>query len=118
MTGGEDLPPERVAEMLSRGEVQLVDVRGGDEHEAGHVPGSLHLPLERLAEDSSTLEPDRPVVFYCRTGQRSAMAREAATASGREAYAIAGGLEAWAEQGLPLEPEDGHVADRRPLPPA
>jgi len=118
MTEGKDLAPERVADMHSRGEVELVDVRGQEEHEAGHVAGSRHLPLARLTEEAGSLDPDRAVVFYCRTGQRSAMAREAATASGREAYAVAGGLEAWAAAGLPLEPEDGHVADRRPLPPA
>jgi rhodanese-related sulfurtransferase len=37
------------------------------------------------------------------------MAAEAFRESGYEAYNMAGGLIAWAEKGLPLEPEGGHV---------
>jgi rhodanese-related sulfurtransferase len=116
-TGTEtELPPARVAEMLDGGGAQLIDVREGYEHEAGHVPGSRHVDLSRLTEEAATLDRERPVVFYCRSGDRSSMPAEAFRASGWDAHNMAGGLTAWAEAGLPLEPEGGTVAHRRPGP--
>ncbi len=59
---------------------------------------------------AAEIEPERPVVFYCRSGARSAMATGAFRAAGFEAYNLDGGLLAWVERGLPIEPEDGSVA--------
>jgi rhodanese-related sulfurtransferase len=95
----------------ARGEIQLVDVREDYEHDAGRIAGARHLELGRLAAEADTIERDRPVVFYCRVGARSAMAASAFRRAGWEAYSMAGGLEAWDRAELPLEPEDGHVAD-------
>ena len=51
------------------------------------------------------------MVFYCRVGSRSGMAAGAFRRAGYDAYSMDGGIEAWAASGLPLEPEDGQVAD-------
>jgi rhodanese-related sulfurtransferase len=107
---GEDLSPRQVAELLRDGGVQLVDVREPYEHEAGRIAGDVHIELDRLAGEAAALDQERPVVFYCRTGSRSAMAAQAFGASGFEAHNLAGGLEAWVKEGLPIEPEDGRVA--------
>jgi rhodanese-related sulfurtransferase len=106
----EDVTPRRVAEMLGDGETQLVDVRRPDEHEAGRIAGAVHIELDRLPSEAGALDRGRPIVFYCRSGSRSAMATDAFRASGYDAYNMAGGLEAWAESGLPLDPADGRVA--------
>ena len=111
-----ELAPERVAELVSAGQAELVDVRTAAEHQAGRAPGARHVPLERLAEEADSLDASRAIVFYCRSGGRSAMATEASRASGRRAYTMKGGLVAWAERELPLEPDDGRVADRSGLP--
>jgi rhodanese-related sulfurtransferase len=112
---GHELVPERVRELS---DAQLVDVRTPAEYEAGHIAGARHVPLEELRATAAELEHDRPVVFYCRSGDRSSMAVEAFRASGWDAYAIGGGLVAWAERGLPLEPENSEVAHHSGLPPA
>jgi rhodanese-related sulfurtransferase len=112
----EALAPERAAELARDGGAQLVDVRTGPEHEAGRIAGALHVPLTDLTEDASGLERDRPVLFYCRGGERSALAAGAFRASGWDAYSVDGGLVAWADAGLPLEPENGEVAVRPNLP--
>ena len=104
-----DLTPREVAALAARGEVTLVDVREPYEHAAGRIAGARHIPLERLAEAAADLE--WPVVFYCRVGIRSAMAAAAFRASGRDARNMAGGLVAWQRGGLPLDPQDGYVAD-------
>ena len=112
------LAPERVAELVGSGEAQVVDVREGYEHEAGHIGGALHLPLAELPDAAASLDRGRPVVFYCRGGERSAMAAEAFRAAAWDASSMEGGLVAWVERGLPLEPLGGEVADRNPLPAA
>ena len=105
-----DVSPERVAELRAAGDVQLVDVREPYEWEAGRIAGARHIELTEVAARAESIDRDRPVVFYCRVGSRSAMAAGAFRRAGYEAYSMQGGLEAWAGRGLPLEPEDGTVA--------
>lgn len=96
---------------LDAGEVQLVDVREPAEWEAGRIPGDVrHIPMGDLTAQAATLDPETPVVFSCRSGARSLMAAQAFRASGFDAYSLAGGLLAWREAGLPLDPPDGTVA--------
>jgi rhodanese-related sulfurtransferase len=106
----EELQPDRVAELLGDDEVQLIDVREEYEHEAGRIAGDRHIVMDRLAAEADSLEGGRPIVFYCRTGSRSALATQAFRASGRQAYNLDGGIIAWVERGLPIEPEDGTIA--------
>lgn len=105
-----ELSPERVAELWGRGEVQLIDVREPYEHEAGRIEGARHIALERLSSETETIDRDRPVVFHCRLGARSAMATQAFRAADYDAYNMTGGLAAWADAGLPLAPAGGYVA--------
>lgn len=105
-----ELSPGRVAELLERGEIDLIDVRETHEHEAGRIEEARHIPLERLSAEAETIDRDRPVVLYCRIGARSAMAVRAFRASGYDAHNMTGGLEAWVGAGLPLVPVGGYVA--------
>jgi rhodanese-related sulfurtransferase len=106
----DDVSPARVAELLGDG-AQLVDVREPYEREAGRIPDdSAHIEMDRLTAEAASIDRDRPVVFYCRTGSRSALAAEAFSAAGYDAHNLDGGLKAWVADGLPIEPADGHVA--------
>lgn len=105
-----DYTPQQVAQLLSEGEVQLIDVRQRYEHEAGRIAGDRHVELAELATQVDTIQRDRPVIFYCRSGSRSAMATQAFRGAGFDAYNMAGGLLEWQAAGLPLEPADGYVA--------
>ena len=102
--------PKEVSELLQRGEIQLIDVREPYEHEAGRIAGDRLIVLGELAEHAGTIDRERPVVFYCRSGGRSAMATEAFRGAGYDAHNMEGGLQEWAAAGLPLEPSGGHVA--------
>ena len=93
-----------------RRDIELIDVREPYEFAAGRIAGARHVELGRLAEHAAALDADRPIVFYCRVGVRSAMAAEAFRRAGYDAWSMAGGLDAWARERLPLEPEDGTVA--------
>lgn len=117
MSAGQDhdeieLDPERVAVWRSENpDLQLIDVREPHEREAGHIAGTRHVALAELSAQAGTIERERPVVFYCRLGSRSQMAAQAFRVAGFEAYTMSGGLVRWAEEGRPLSPEGGFVAD-------
>jgi rhodanese-related sulfurtransferase len=102
--------PQEVAALHAQGEIELIDVREPAEHEAGRIAGSRHVVLSELAVQAESIPRDRPVVFYCRSGSRSAMATEAFRGAGWSAHNMSGGLLEWHAGGLPLEPADGHVA--------
>jgi rhodanese-related sulfurtransferase len=107
-----ELDPERVAGWLGEdGGLQLIDVRESYERDAGHIEGSRHIELDELAAHAASVERGRPVVFYCRVGQRSEMAAQAFRAAGFDAYSMRGGLQRWAQEGRPLVPASGYVAD-------
>jgi rhodanese-related sulfurtransferase len=89
-------------------EIQLVDCRELYEWEAGRVDGAIYLPLNSIMAGAGTdLDADRPVAVICRTGNRSELATMMLQARGFEAYNVAGGMEAWAAEGLPFTAEDG-----------
>jgi rhodanese-related sulfurtransferase len=106
-----DYTPRQVAELLAQDAIQLVDVRQPHEHEAGRIAGDRLVELGELAHRADTLDREKPVVFYCRSGSRSAMATQAFRAAGFDAHSMAGGLLEWQAAGLPLDPADGYVAD-------
>ncbi len=102
--------PEEAQKLAGEG-AQLVDVRTGHEWDTGHIAGALHIELAELSERTGELDRDRPVVFYCRGDNRSDMAAEAFAADGFEASAMAGGIQAWVDEGRPIEPDGGYVAE-------
>jgi len=112
---GLELEPAEVATKADAGEIELIDVRRDYEHEAGHVAGSRHIEMNELTAAADSIPKDRPVVFYCRGGSRSAMAAEAFSQAGFDAHNMTGGIAAWVAQELPLEPADGAVAESRPV---
>jgi len=113
-----DVEPAQLADWLASqagapevSDVQLVDVREQYEREAGRIAGSRHIPMASLSDQASSLDRERPIVFYCRVGSRSTMAAQAFRAAGYKAFSMSGGLVRWVGEGRPLDPPDGHVAD-------
>jgi rhodanese-related sulfurtransferase len=91
-----------------RDEVQIVDVREAWEWQAGRIEGALHVPLNTLmAGGAADLDPARPVVAVCRSGNRSELATLMLQARGFEAHNMRGGMEAWDGEGLPFTTPDG-----------
>lgn len=93
---------------LRSGEAVLIDVREQDEHARERIPGAKLLPLSRF--DPSQLRefagPGRKIVLHCRSGRRSADAQRMAaplTESGATVLSMAGGIEAWKREALPVE---------------
>jgi len=106
-----DVSPQWVQKHHAAGDIQLIDVREDYEWDSGHLAGARHIELQDVAASAPTIDQEKPVVFYCRVGSRSSMAAGAFRRAGYDAYSMDGGIEAWAASGLPLEPENGQVAD-------
>jgi rhodanese-related sulfurtransferase len=101
---------EQARKLIDEG-AQLIDVRADHEWAAGHLPGATHLPLAELSERTGEIDKDRPVLLYCRGGNRSTMAAAALTDAGYDAVKLGEGIVGWDEAGLPLAPDDGYVAE-------
>ena len=99
------LTPKEADERHRAGLIQLVDVREVSEWKQARVPGAVLLPLSTLTAASlNGLPHGKPIVFYCRSGNRSsravALCRQLGLAHDQH---IAGGIMAWASAGLPIE---------------
>lgn len=110
MTEAREISRDEARKLVGEG-AQLVDVRADHEWEAGRIPGAKHVPLAELNERTGEIAQDRPVVLYCRGGNRSTMAAEALAAAGYDAAKLTGGIVGWEEEGLALEPEGGYAAE-------
>ena len=104
--GLETVTREQLRERLDRGEVVLVDVRPEAEYAAGHLPGAISIPPDRLDELLDDLPADGDVVAYCR-GPYCVYADDAVralTRRGRRAARLEDGLPEWRRAGGPVEP--------------
>jgi rhodanese-related sulfurtransferase len=104
-----DYTPADVADLLAQGDLQLIDVRTPPEHDAGRIDGDRLIELVELVAQAGTIDRDRPVVFYCLSGSRSAMATEAFAQAGFDAHNMAGGMLAWEAAGLPMVPDGARL---------
>src|SRR6266508_571272 len=101
----ENLTPEEVAESMKQGRMVLIDVREPNETEVERIPGSTLMPLSTFDPTAIPDAEGRTVVFSCRSGNRSVKACAMAQAAGLAINAhLAGGIKAWKEAGLPVEP--------------
>jgi rhodanese-related sulfurtransferase len=112
-TSEPELEPQRVLELVDQG-AELIDTRRDYEWEGGRIAGARHIEINQLTAEADSIPKGAPLVFYCRGGNRSAMAAAAFREAGYDAYSMVGGIRAWVDADLPLEPEDGEV--RAPLP--
>ncbi|WP_174874145.1 rhodanese-like domain-containing protein [Vogesella oryzae] len=99
---------QQAQQQLATDQLLVLDVREPDEYAAGHLAGAVNIPrglLEfRLSGDPALADVGRKVVVYCKSGGRSAMAAKVMQDMGyQDVQSMAGGFDAWAAAGLPLE---------------
>lgn len=90
-----------------RDELFLLDVREHDEWDAGHVPGSVHIPMRELGPRQVDLPSDRTILCVCRSGNRSGTVTKALAEAGYAAENLDGGLQSWEAYGHDLEDSSG-----------
>lgn len=90
----------------------LIDVREPAEYATGHIEGAINIPrgvlefevqatpaLDNVTDPALALR-DRPIVLYCRSGGRAALAADSLQQMGfTRVVSLAGGIGAWREAG-------------------
>jgi len=96
----------------------IIDIREPQEFRKAHIPGSVHLPrgllefeihglVEKTRGDENVADADRPIVLYCGTGGRSALAAQCMQSMGyKNVVSMAGGIVAWVAAALPTDSPD------------
>jgi rhodanese-related sulfurtransferase/DNA-binding transcriptional ArsR family regulator len=101
----EAVPASDVLERLRNGLVTVLDVRPAEEYAAGHLPGAINVPVEKLEGYLSKLPKRKEVVAYCR-GPYCLMSFEAVEKlrrRGFKAKRLENGYPEWRAAGLPVE---------------
>jgi len=93
-----------LADLIGRGNVDVVDVRDQNEWETGHLTGARNIPLETLRDDPEKfLERGKPIIFICKKGVRSLAAAKLADRFGYDpVYNLDGGMLEWIRVGFPM----------------
>ena len=75
---------------------QLLDVRQPKEYEQSHLPGAILIPLSELNDNLLSLDKDRPVIVYCRSGVRSKAGCQTLMQAGfTDCFNMTGGILKW-----------------------
>lgn len=101
-----EISPTEASRMMSHEEPLLLDVREINEYREGHLRDAKHIPLGQLGGKIDQLKSwkDKPVIIYCRTGNRSGVACNLLAKQGfTRLYNLAGGIMAWTHDGLPVK---------------
>jgi rhodanese-related sulfurtransferase len=97
---------EELKALAAKGAVTVIDVRDIDSFLAGHIPGSLHIPVSLIEGEIAFLPKDKPIVTYCTcpAEESSGAAAQILQHGGiTNVAALVGGLDAWKQLGGGIE---------------
>ena len=88
---------DEFAREIAKPGVQLVDVRTAEEYANGHIPAAVNMDVfsPDFAKQIATLDKERTVALYCRSGRRSKSAAEQAVKLGYKVVELDGGILSW-----------------------
>ena len=96
---------EKVAEILKtqKDSYVILDVRTKEEFDSGHLESAVLIPVDELETRYGELSKDKPIIVYCRSGNRSAKAAALLISKGfSQVYDMTGGINAWTSKGYPV----------------
>ena len=94
---------EKLAGAIDAG-AALIDVREESEFAEGHIPGAVNIPIRTLAQNLASVPADKPVIVYCASGHRAAMANASLHLMGFDNVRVfPAGYGAWEAAGNPTE---------------
>lgn len=71
----ENLSCDEIAKLIEKGG-QLIDVRSSMEFLQGALGGAVNIPLDSIHYSTASIDRNKPVILYCRSGQRSGVAKQ------------------------------------------
>ena len=101
------LSVHQLKSMLDRHEqLTVLDTRGQEEWESGHIEGALHIYVGHLEQRLSEVPRDKPVAVYCKTGHRAGLSASILLRAGYPTvYNVPGSVTAWVAAGFPVTKE-------------
>jgi len=98
------LSVHQLKSMLDRGQDLLVlDTRGQDEWESGHIAGALHIYVGHMEERLAEIPADRPIAVICNVGHRAGLGASILLQAGYpRVYNVLGSVRAWVAAGFPV----------------
>lgn len=89
-------------QLISEGDIRVIDVRTAEEVAQGMIPGAEHIALDEFDPASLDLSDGREIILYCRSGRRSQIAAERLSQhTGEPVRHLSGGFQAWLAAGAP-----------------
>jgi hydroxyacylglutathione hydrolase len=102
-----EITPAQLETLQEAGPVGVLDVRGISEWRSRRVPGVPNIPVGYLHERIEDVPEGRPLVVYCQSGSRSAIAASVLAAHGiTDVLNLTGGIDAWARAGHAVESQE------------
>src|SRR5919205_980085 len=95
----------------------IVDVREQHEYEEAHLPGAIHVPRGHLESriEGKVGDKSKPVVLYCASGQRSALAANTLQEllGYEDVASMTGGITLWKDRGYEVEVPQSLTPEQR-----
>jgi phage shock protein E len=98
------ISPAQYGDVLVSGDVDhvLLDVRTSEEYATEHIDGAININVEEMIQRLDEIPKDKPIVVYCRSGNRSAEAAQILDSHGFSNIYNLGGITAWKSAGFPV----------------
>lgn len=96
-------PTVTVAALKNRAaaDSQLIDVRSPSEFAAGHIPGTINIPMHQIESRLADLHSG-PIILICQMGKRAQMTADLLAPCGLDLTVLEGGTGAWIKAGYPI----------------
>lgn len=101
----ENISPQEAYAKIRHGDAYGIDVRELDEWTAGHAASVTWNPLSTF--NGAALPSDKPLIFICRSGNRSNRVCQALATTRSDILNMVGGMQAWHAAGLPMVADQG-----------
>ena len=88
---------DEAREYLTDSNYQFIDVRTDGEYDSGHIPNSIHIPLQEIQDRMSEIDSlkNKNIIAYCRSGARSSKATKILVEAGFDVLNLSGGVLSW-----------------------
>jgi rhodanese-related sulfurtransferase len=93
--------------LIAAGEARVIDLRDAEQRRSGYIPGSVRVgDREELESRLEDVPEDQKIVLVGAGGDRDAEVLESLRGRGNEVVSIEGGMEAWEDERLPIQPSE------------